>query len=90
MTTHDLRSWPDYFEPIFDGKKSFELRLNDRNFQVGDLLRLREYNDRNGTYTGREVTKRVTYILQGVGSGGIPPLAGLYRDYVVLSLADAP
>lgn len=88
MTTHELKSWPDFFEPILSGAKKFELRINDRDFQVGHILRLREYDDRKGQYTGREITKRVTYLLDGLGSGAIAPLVGLNRKFCIMSLED--
>src|SRR5262245_16198439 len=91
MTTHELKSWPDFFTPIFDGSKMFDLRYNkDRNFKVGDTLRLREWNDRMKEYTGRETSRRITHILDGIGPGCIEPHRGLARDYVILSLAAVP
>lgn len=89
MRTHELKSWPDFFTPILDGTKKFEVRNNDRRFLVGDVLRLREFDDRKGVYTGREVSKRVTYVLEGIGAGSITPLVGIQRGYAVLSLEDA-
>jgi len=86
---HSLKSWPEFFEPVFTGQKTFELRNNDRHFKVGDTLNLREYDDRKGEFTGREINKRITYMLDGVGTGGITPLHGLSRGYAILALADA-
>ena len=88
MTTHELKSWPDFFAPLLDGSKTFEVRKNDRHFNVGDVVHLREWDDRKGAYTGRSIKKRVTFILPGGGGGFIAPLAGVYKDFVVLSLAD--
>ncbi len=88
MKMHDLKSWPEFFAPLADGTKAFEVRNNDRHFNVGDVLHLREWDDRNGTYTGRSIKKRVTYILEGGGSGFIAPRAGIFRNFVVMSLAD--
>ena len=88
MTTHELKSWPDYFAPILSGEKTFELRFNDRNFSVGDTLHLREFDDRAGKYTGRNIRKRVTFMLDGIGGGCIAPMRGLNRGYVILSIAD--
>ncbi|VEF93151.1 Domain of Uncharacterised Function with PDB structure [Streptococcus pseudoporcinus] len=44
MTQHMLKCYPEYFEAIMDGTKTFEYRYNDRDFKVGDELLLREYD----------------------------------------------
>ncbi|MED4852257.1 DUF3850 domain-containing protein [Caldifermentibacillus hisashii] len=59
---HRLKIQPKYFEAVCDGKKSFEIRKNDRNFQVGDSLLLEEYNPETQEYTGRVVERKITYI----------------------------
>lgn len=66
---HELKTWPEFFQPVKRGEKTFEIRENDRDFQVGDELWLREYvpppasdPDDPGIYTGDHVTKRVTYM----------------------------
>jgi hypothetical protein len=58
---HELKIWPEYFEPVWEYKKTFEIRVNDRNFQVGDLLYLREWDPELEEYTGREMMRRNTY-----------------------------
>jgi hypothetical protein len=40
---HELKTWPKYFQPILENKKTFELREDDRNFAVGDVLTLKEW-----------------------------------------------
>ena len=35
MTEHVLKSWPEFYSPIADGTRTFDLRKNDRNFKVG-------------------------------------------------------
>ena len=40
---HELKCFPEYFQDVIDGKKTFEIRLHDRPYQVGDLLALNEY-----------------------------------------------
>ena len=73
---HDLKTWPEFFQAMWDGKKTFEIRKADREFEVGDTLVLREYIPAIAyayfptslpEYTGREMSVLVTYILQGMG-----------------------
>jgi ASC-1-like (ASCH) protein len=59
---HVLKIFPIYFEAVEDGSKTFEIRLNDRNFQIGDVLCLREWGGEKDGYTGREARRVVTYI----------------------------
>jgi hypothetical protein len=78
MVIHELKTWPDFFNAAKDGLKTFEYRKNDRNFQVGDLLHLREYDPGFNTYTGRSVLFEVSYIFKDFP--GLPP------DYCVMAI----
>jgi hypothetical protein len=69
--THDLKCWPEYFAGIASGEKTFELRWNDRDFQKGDDLLLREYDADISQYTGRAYRRRVTYVLKSSDFNGI-------------------
>lgn len=62
MKVHELKTWPEFFEPIIRGEKRVELRLDDRGFKVGDFLHLREWHFDTG-YTGRELFVGVTHIV---------------------------
>lgn len=42
MTTHELKLDIKYFEDVKNGKKNFEIRKNDRDFKVGDILKLKK------------------------------------------------
>lgn len=42
--THELKIWPQFYCRVADGSKTFEVRKNDRAFQSGDLVILREYD----------------------------------------------
>ena len=72
MTTHELKTWPEFFEAIVDGRKNFEVRRDDRGFQAGDSVYLREYNPlHGGRYTGRALEARIGYVLSNpVGREG--------------------
>lgn len=59
---HELKSWVGLFEPILRGEKTHDLRVLDRNYQVGDTCILKEWNATESKYTGREVTVEITYI----------------------------
>lgn len=68
---HELKTWPEYFEAVDSGRKTFELRKNDRDFKVGDTLRLREYEPGPDRYTGRECTRVVTYVTDAIALGAV-------------------
>ena len=60
---HELKCFPEYFQDIISGKKTFEIRLNDRQYQVGDFLALNEYIPSTDSYTGRSCVVIIDYIL---------------------------
>ncbi|MEX1447730.1 ASCH/PUA domain-containing protein [Enterococcus sp. C76] len=72
--THELKILPVYFEAVANGRKQFEIRKNDRDFQVGDQLILKEWN-KDG-FTGRSYQAEITYITDYMQKNG----------YVVLSI----
>ncbi len=56
---------PEYFQDILDGKKKYELRLNDFDIEPGDTLVLEEYTSADPETrkaTGRALEKEVTYL----------------------------
>lgn len=97
---HELKTWPAYFECVWDGEKTFEVRLDDRGFQKGDQVVLREW-DRHRTclcpggdhspgctkYTGRSVTARIGHVMASTPPrGSSRGFVGM--GYVVFSLCD--
>ena len=87
MTDHELKCWPEFFTPILEGVKRFDLRWNkDRHFEVGDRLHLMEWEPTSKQYSGRECWRDVIYVLEGLGPGCIEPLKGLMMDYCILGL----
>ncbi|MCK4706135.1 MAG: DUF3850 domain-containing protein [Gammaproteobacteria bacterium] len=75
MEQHELKKDPQVFSDSWAGLKTFEIRLNDRDYRIGDVLILKETAStgeemKNGApleYTGRQLTRRVDYILDGYG-----------------------
>lgn len=65
--THELKIAGHFFDEISYGKKKFEIRKNDRNFRVGDRVKLQEVNVMG--LTGREITIEIQYILFGAQFG---------------------
>jgi hypothetical protein len=88
--THTLKTDPEPFSAVWDGLKAHEIRFNDRDFQVGDMLHLVETRytglemrglaQRPLEFTGRVTYRRVTHIQSGYG---------LEHGWVILSLAPA-
>ncbi|MBH1941658.1 DUF3850 domain-containing protein [Mobilitalea sibirica] len=78
---HDLKCFNPYFQDIWDGKKNFDIRKNDRDYQVGEMLVLREYSIAAG-YRGRAMHKKIGYILKDC------PQFGLQEGYCILGLED--
>lgn len=76
---HELKTWNEYFEEVLMGHKTFEIRKNDRDFKKGDTLILKEWNPKTEQYTGREMARKVTYILKGGAFG-------LEKGFVVMAI----
>ena len=78
MTYHELKTINPFFEDVWNGYKDFEVRKNDRNFQVGDRVKLIEFGELKHN-NPRYIFKDIKYILKG-------GQYGLSEDYVVLGL----
>ncbi len=62
MANITKKCWPEYFEKIRLGDKTFELRLADFPISSGDTLTLKEWDPKTNDYTGRELIKKVGYV----------------------------
>ncbi len=84
---HELKTDPEPFSDVFGGRKTFELRRDDRPFAVADILHLRETVSTGAemsagaalVYTGSEIVARVGHIMRG-------PLYGLAEGWVIISI----
>ena len=73
---HQIKIGTAFFDDVRSGKKTFELRKNDRSYQEGDLLDMMEFT--NGKYTGRSIKASVTYILEN--------FTGLAEGYCIMAI----
>lgn len=80
--THELKTINPHFEKVWIGEKTFELRKDDRGFEVGDTLLLQEYCPKAGKYLGRTIEKKVAHILRNARD------FGLSRGFCILSFTD--
>lgn len=63
---HQLKIRNEYFDRVLNDQKAFEVRINDRDFQVGDKVQLREIEGVDAGYTGNEIIVKITYLLQNI------------------------
>lgn len=77
MKLHTLKILPKYYVALVNGEKTFELRKNDRDYQVGDLI---TFTNTDGTPDKKRIVFRITYILENVSE------YGLDDEYCILAL----
>lgn len=70
VVVHRLKTLPMFYNAVLIGEKTFEVRFNDRDYRVGDVLILREWTGLN--YTGENIVVRVSYILSDPAFGTQP------------------
>lgn len=73
---HELKIVASDYEDIVSGKKSFELRKNDRGYKQGDNLKMLEFKD--GKHTGRTIDADIIYMLEDY--------TGLTEGYCILGI----
>lgn len=69
--THELKTIQPFFNEVLNGDKTFEIRKFDRNYRVGDFLKLREYNQKTKTYEPNWHYVQITYILSDAKEYGL-------------------
>lgn len=73
---HEIKIAAMYYEDVVSGKKSFELRKNDRGYKQGDKLIMLEFKD--GKHTGRIINADIVYMLEDY--------TGLAEGYCILGI----
>lgn len=77
MTIHEVKITRRYYKDVSSGKKTFEIRKDDRHYETGDLLALQKYDYNKDKYTGNIIVCEITYIHCGYG---------MQEGYVVLGI----
>lgn len=75
---HDVKLGTTFFDDVKTGRKTFELRKNDRGYKEGAIIVMHEYKD--GTTTGRTIEKKIVYMLED--------FTGLEDGYCILGLGE--
>ena len=73
---HEVKLAAMYYDDVKDGKKTFELRKNDRNYKEGDKLHMLEFKD--GRHTGRTISADIVYLMEDY--------TGLTEGYCILGI----
>lgn len=79
MKLHILKIRPEYFCNVLYGVKRFELRKDDRDYEVGDIIHF--INSTGDEFpTNQNDVFKITYILRDV------PEYGLQQGYCILGI----
>ncbi|MEK3836505.1 DUF3850 domain-containing protein [Paenibacillus sp. FSL R7-0128] len=76
---HGLKLVQPHFEAVWERRKPFEVRKNDRDYNVGDELALNEYDPEAQSYGERTAIRTITYILDDTDY--------VKEGYVILGIA---
>ena len=63
MKVHEVKTWPEYFDAQVEGDKGFEYRLNDRDYEVGDILYSCEFEPKTQIFSGLFIPYEITYVM---------------------------
>ena len=79
--THEIKIYQCYADAIIDGRKNFEVRINDRGYNAGDKVIFHVYNDgfRIDWHKLEDKTYEITYVHSGYG---------MKEDYVVFGIKE--
>ncbi|MEQ3500615.1 DUF3850 domain-containing protein [Tenacibaculum sp. SSH1-16] len=80
MRVHEVKVKQPFYDDLYFKRKSFEVRKNDRDYEVGDILHLKEFSNQDWQNM-QGIFRKVVYLLEG-GQYGIE------NGYVVLGLRE--
>lgn len=85
----EKKCWPEYFDLVKSGQKTYDLRLADWQCKVGDTLVLKEWDPKTKKYTGRSITKIVGYVGKTLPNDLFDPKEVDKYGYQIISLLDS-
>lgn len=91
MAEHTLKVQEPYFDALVSGAKNFEVRYNDRAYQVGDVLILEPWHGISyDSAKGTPIRRVVTFVYSGDPRFGRRDgsVGGVQSGYVVLGLGE--
>ena len=62
--THYTKCINPHFQNVWDGIKTAEIRFNDRDYKVNDIVYQQEFDREEQHFSGREIVMKVTYVLK--------------------------
>lgn len=81
---HDLKCHPHFFAAIVAGKKTFEIRRNDRDYRVGDTMTLKEFDPSYGNTGAKAGPFEIVYLMTAEDFPAILP------GFVIMGLGGLP
>jgi hypothetical protein len=91
LDANTLKTWPQFFQAVFEGRKTFEVRRHDRVFQVDDIWYLVEWVPGPGKQNygslvfpgyckGSWIKVQITYVVEHEPEG---PASGIAPGFCV-------
>jgi ribosomal protein S17 len=62
MSRIEKKMWPESYEKVLSGEKTYDIRLADWTIEPGDTIVFREWDPSNKKYTGRIMQRKVGYV----------------------------
>lgn len=69
-TVHSVKIWPEHHVNVMDGTKTFEIRVNDRNYQKFDKIILNRWCPKRQQYLG-PISKHTIGDVYDIGNGRV-------------------
>lgn len=69
----EIKIWQEYLPSVIYGRKTFEVRLDDRNYTSGQVIKMNGYDKKKNELTGYFVVIKVKDVLKDAVHFGIMP-----------------